>query len=209
MESIEENNERSRFRNLHEILLHQRNLMLARVREWRHDQEDETLAVPSDELDIARSQADVEMHASLIERSEDLLKAIDGAFARLQAGTYGVCEGCGTEIPLERLKTLPFALYCVDCQQKTERGRERGMISESFMRHWEIPEEMDESLERQDSLAEPEDQLIVHRAHPFGPEEGEFAERPTPPARGRAGRGARGRRVARKRVAAAGNRHRH
>jgi len=180
-------NELSRRQLLFEILIHQRNSMLARVRELRRDQEDETLTVPSDELDIARSQADIEMHASLIERSEDLLKAIDGAFARLEEGSYGICEGCGTEIPLERLQALPFALYCVDCQQTNETGRGRGTISESFLRRWELPEEMDESLERQDSMVEPEDELSIHRSNPFGPEEGEVLEPLSPPTRGRAG----------------------
>ncbi len=174
----------SRREVLRQVLTHQRNVWLARVKELRRDQEDETLTVPSDELDVARSQTDVEVHASLIERSEELLKTIDGAMTRLEEGTYGICEGCGDEIPLERLKALPFAIYCVDCQQKNETGRERGTISESFMRHWETPEEMDESLERQDSLVEPEDELIVHRSNAFGPEDGESVEPATSP-RGR------------------------
>lgn len=185
MESGLEMNEGSRREVLRDILTHQRNSMLARVRELRRDQEDETLTVPSDELDIARSQVDVEMHASLIERSEDLLKAIAEALSRLEEGSYGICEGCETEIPLERLKALPFAFYCFDCQEKSETGRGRGTISESFMRRWEIPEEMDESLERQDSLAEPEDELIVHQSYAFGPEAGEVVEPRTPPRRGR------------------------
>ncbi len=185
MESGLETNERSRRQVLRDSLTHQRNLLLARVRELRRDQEDETLTVPSDDLDVARSQADVEMHASLIERSEDLLKAIDEALSRLEEGSYGICEGCGSEIPLERLKALPFAFYCVDCQQKNESGRERGTISESFLRRWEIPEEMDESLERQDSLVEPEDELVIHRSNAFGPEAGELVEPSTPSRRGR------------------------
>jgi len=185
MESGLETNEWSRLGVLRDSLTHQRNFLLARVRELRRDQEDETLTVPSDELDVARSQVDVEMHASLIERSEDLLKAIADALVRLEEGSYGICEGCESEIPLERLKALPFALYCVDCQQKSETGRGRGTISESFLRHWEIPEEMDESLERQDSLVEPEDGLIIHRSNAFGPEDGEPVELPKPSTRGR------------------------
>jgi DnaK suppressor protein len=38
----------------------------------------------------------------------------------LREGTYGTCEDCGEEINTERLKVLPFAIYCRDCQEKRE-----------------------------------------------------------------------------------------
>lgn len=152
---------RPRLEALREILTHQRNALLARIREFRRDQEQEKLTEPSDYMDIARSQADVETHASLIERSEDLLKAIDTASSRLEEGRYGTCEGCGNDIPLKRLDALPFAIYCVECQKEKETWRGRGTISDSFMRHWEIPEEMDGSLEWPD-MSEPEEQLTIH-----------------------------------------------
>jgi len=50
---------------------------------------------------------------------ETLLK-IDEALRKLQEGTYGKCEDCGEEISEERLKVLPFAIYCRDCQEKIE-----------------------------------------------------------------------------------------
>jgi DnaK suppressor protein len=42
-------------------------------------------------------------------------KDIADAFRRLEAGTYGICERCGKEIPLNRLRVEPFARYCVPC----------------------------------------------------------------------------------------------
>lgn len=50
---------------------------------------------------------------------ETLLK-IDEALRKLDEGTYGRCEECGEEISEERLKILPFAIYCRDCQEKIE-----------------------------------------------------------------------------------------
>lgn len=47
-------------------------------------------------------------------------KDIADAFRRFEAGTYGVCESCGTHIPLPRLEAEPFARLCVPCQEKTE-----------------------------------------------------------------------------------------
>ncbi|MGW3036684.1 TraR/DksA family transcriptional regulator [Streptomyces sp. NPDC001178] len=49
---------------------------------------------------------------------EQALKEIDAAFARLQADTYGICQGCGRSIPVERLEILPYARCCVPCQQR-------------------------------------------------------------------------------------------
>ena len=109
------------------------------------------LSDPSDDLDVARSQADVETHAGLIERSEELLRAVDSASSRLERGRYGTCEECGDDIPLKRLDALPFAVYCLDCQKEKETGRERGKISDSFMRRWEVPEEMDQSADHPDT----------------------------------------------------------
>ncbi|MFF5483629.1 TraR/DksA C4-type zinc finger protein [Streptomyces sp. NPDC012935] len=43
------------------------------------------------------------------QRFEQALKEIDAVFARLQQGTYGICQGCGRSIPVERLEILPYA----------------------------------------------------------------------------------------------------
>ncbi len=50
---------------------------------------------------------------------ETLLK-IDTALRKLSEGTYGVCDECGDEISEERLKILPFAIFCRDCQEERE-----------------------------------------------------------------------------------------
>ncbi|MEW6161775.1 MAG: TraR/DksA C4-type zinc finger protein [Nitrospirota bacterium] len=54
---------------------------------------------------------------------ETLLK-IDEALRKLDEGTYGKCEDCGEDINEERLKVLPFAIYCRDCQEKREQLEE-------------------------------------------------------------------------------------
>lgn len=51
---------------------------------------------------------------------ETLLR-IDEALRKLGEGTYGRCEDCEEEISEERLKVLPFAIYCIDCQEKREQ----------------------------------------------------------------------------------------
>lgn len=51
---------------------------------------------------------------------ETLVK-IDESLRKLEEGTYGICESCGEEISEQRLKVLPFAINCRDCQEKIEQ----------------------------------------------------------------------------------------
>ncbi|MBT9537398.1 MAG: TraR/DksA C4-type zinc finger protein [Nitrospirae bacterium] len=51
----------------------------------------------------------------------EVMVKIDAALGKLQEGTYGICEDCGGKISEERLKVLPFAIYCRDCQEKIEQ----------------------------------------------------------------------------------------
>ncbi len=48
------------------------------------------------------------------------LTMMDEAMGKVERGTYGICEECGEEISEERLKIVPFALYCVNCQKRRE-----------------------------------------------------------------------------------------
>ena len=50
------------------------------------------------------------------------LGQVKNALRRLHAGEYGICESCGEQIALERLKVMPFATLCVDCAEALERG---------------------------------------------------------------------------------------
>lgn len=52
---------------------------------------------------------------------EGQLADVEHALARLEAGSYGVCELCGKKIPDERLKARPAARFCINDQAKVER----------------------------------------------------------------------------------------
>ncbi|MFF9838857.1 TraR/DksA family transcriptional regulator [Streptomyces sp. NPDC013740] len=60
--------------------------------------------------------------ASLMEQAHGHLAELDEALQRLERGTYGQCEGCGSRIPPERLEIRPAATTCVSC---AEPGRRR------------------------------------------------------------------------------------
>lgn len=54
-------------------------------------------------------------------RKEELVR-IDESLRKLDQGTYGVCERCGTNIEDERLEVEPYAMHCVNCQKVVEAG---------------------------------------------------------------------------------------
>jgi DnaK suppressor protein len=72
-----------------------------------------------DATDIAEQERDLALIGTLRERMRD----VDRALERLDAGTYGICEGCGQPIVPERLEARPFATFCVQCQSQVDRQR--------------------------------------------------------------------------------------
>jgi DnaK suppressor protein len=56
-----------------------------------------------------------EIDYTLGENSQAVLGEIDAALARIEAGTYGTCTNCGSEIATGRLEAHPWASLCIDC----------------------------------------------------------------------------------------------
>jgi DnaK suppressor protein len=74
----------------------------------------------SSEVDI---QEDIEF--ALIQMKSETLNKIDAALRRLDDGTYGDCFECGEEISEARLRALPFAVRCKDCEEARETAEQR------------------------------------------------------------------------------------
>jgi len=168
---VEERTDRTTM--LRTLLAKERADILSRLNEVRPARED---GVTGDEMDVAKSMAEVETQARLMERLESRLRDIDAALNRVESGDYGICLNCGEEIPLARLRVIPFAVYCVDCQSEigSASGGARGPVGRSFGRF--NGEESSASGERDGDLdLPPEEELVtVHSDSPFGPEEGEL-----------------------------------
>lgn len=58
-----------------------------------------------------------DLNATLLENEEQLTRQVREAIARLDAGTFGVCENCDQEIARERLQAMPFVRHCVVCAE--------------------------------------------------------------------------------------------
>jgi DnaK suppressor protein len=57
---------------------------------------------------------------STTSRTRQKLASIQSALDRLARGEFGICEKCEEEIPLKRLQAVPWASYCVPCQERME-----------------------------------------------------------------------------------------
>jgi DnaK suppressor protein len=77
-------------------------------------------AAESSEADI---QDDIEF--ALIQMKAETLHKIEEALRRLEEGTFGYCFECGEEISERRLRALPFAVRCKDCEEARETAQQR------------------------------------------------------------------------------------
>ncbi len=59
----------------------------------------------------------------LLERDRMTLIEVEEALYRIEKGTYGICEMCGEEIEIERMKAKPTARYCIKCRSVVESKR--------------------------------------------------------------------------------------
>lgn len=81
--------------------------------ETEGDQFSELAAHDQHQADLGTETFEREKDISLLEQLEGELDALDRALRKIDEGTYGLCEACGEEIPLERLEALPWARFCV------------------------------------------------------------------------------------------------
>ena len=104
------------------ILLSMKDATLAEIKKsLRSGTDKPDLESSGDIYDQASSERDRELDLLLGDREREKLRNIDEALERLEEGEYGVCEECEEEIPLGRLKALPFARYCVRCKADIEK----------------------------------------------------------------------------------------
>ena len=61
-----------------------------------------------------------EMEFALMEMKAQTLSRIDEALLKVDQGTYGTCDECEQDIAEARLKAVPFALLCLECQEREE-----------------------------------------------------------------------------------------
>ena len=80
-------------------------------------------SMPIHMADLGSDNFEQEFTLSLMETEGVTLDQIEAALERVEDGTYGLCEECGTKIPKQRLEAIPYASMCVKCASQLEQPR--------------------------------------------------------------------------------------
>ncbi len=120
----------SRYHELKQMLDERRRQIHAEVQgKMRNVREEGTWGGKQNEvLDaVESSEADIqdEIEFALIQMKSETLNKINDALARLEQEDYGNCFDCGEEIAEKRLRALPFAVRCNDCEEAREVAQQR------------------------------------------------------------------------------------
>jgi DnaK suppressor protein len=76
-----------------------------------------------DEGDRSNASLAREIHVGQKSRDRALLTAVHAAMERISSGTFGECLSCGQDINLKRLEALPWAQYCITCQELIDSAK--------------------------------------------------------------------------------------
>ena len=121
---------RSRYSELKQMLEERRREMQAEVKDKMRDVRSEATwgGKLNEVLDpVESSEADIQedLEFALIQMKSETLNKINDALGRLEQGDYGNCFECGEEIAEKRLRALPFAVRCKDCEEQREVAEQK------------------------------------------------------------------------------------
>jgi DnaK suppressor protein len=75
-----------------------------------------------DIVDRANNAYNRELMFSLSDTERQMVLQIEAALRRMDDGVYGRCANCGNTINMRRLEAVPYARFCIDCQELAEKG---------------------------------------------------------------------------------------
>ncbi len=96
-----------------------RDMLMTAVRKKKEEAIPE--AEVGDEGDVAMRSLARDLVFEVTDNEHRLLEECEAALRRIEKGTYGVCEANGEKIAIARLKAIPYARYCINCQGRFER----------------------------------------------------------------------------------------
>ncbi|MCG3652617.1 RNA polymerase-binding protein DksA [Aliarcobacter butzleri] len=103
------------------ILLERKENILSHVNSSRENIDQLKEQDINDDLDYAELVSDSFIEGMITNHQLDELRQIEEALRKITLGTYGICDMCGINIPLGRLKAKPFAKFCTECRTVYEQ----------------------------------------------------------------------------------------
>jgi DnaK suppressor protein len=83
-----------------------------------------TIEKSADALDEVQHASERELAIRNLDRESNLLRNVRAALRRIDEGTFGVCMHCEEDISPKRIAAVPWAPYCIQCQEQADRNRE-------------------------------------------------------------------------------------
>ena len=123
---------RDRYEELSDILEERKLEIMGEVQHKMRDVRTEGAAVSHqgvrDEAESSEAEIQDDIEFALLQMKAETLSKITEALSRLEEGTYGYCYECGDEIAEQRLRALPFAVRCKNCEEAREVERSREQV---------------------------------------------------------------------------------
>jgi DnaK suppressor protein len=88
-----------------------------------------TIEKSPDALDEVQNAAERELAIRNLDRESNLLRNVRAALHRIDEGMFGICMHCEEDISPKRLNAVPWAPYCIACQEIADRNQEEGIES--------------------------------------------------------------------------------
>ena len=120
--TVEVPQDQDQYKALRERLQNQRDEILNMYKQDLRAGQESADDGTEDIVDRANNSYNRELMFSLSDGERQLVLQIDAALQRMDAGAYGRCANCGRPIALQRLQAVPWARFCIDCQELQEKG---------------------------------------------------------------------------------------
>ena len=114
--------DKKKMRTYRDRLLERRESLFSQVTEAEKTSRERDLEATQDPADMAANAYTKELLISMSDNDRMLLELIDEALERVESGEYGECVNCGEPIQEKRLNAVPWARYCLRCQDMKEKG---------------------------------------------------------------------------------------
>lgn len=114
--------DKRKLKSYRDRLLERRESLVSQVAEAEMSSRERDLESTQDPADMAANAYTKELLISMSANDRKLLQLIDEALERVEDGEYGECVNCGEPVQEKRLDAVPWARYCLKCQDLQERG---------------------------------------------------------------------------------------